>query len=155
MHINSNANTKLLIITETIGQEALEHWALSFEHWYQDSQLLTLTFWIIQYHVISIVPFIRPWGNTCLEWPLQVSTVTVYRNIQNSQKCEFIYQSDPTDRFGNDVSIFEDGYLCMYPSSRRWSTTYVPVFAKMVYYVQEPISGQDNFLAADRFLYVV
>ena len=29
------------------------------------------------------------------------------------------YQSDPTDHFGNDVSIFEDGYLCMYLSSRR------------------------------------
>ena len=49
------------------------------------------------------------------------------------------FQSDPTDRFGNDLSIFEDWYIRMYPSSRRWSPTYVPVF---------------NFPAADWFPYV-
>ena len=139
---------KLLLITETIGQEALKHWALGIELWALISKFPAVDINILNNPIpcqfISIVPFIGPWEYTCRKWPLQVSTVTVYPNIQNSQKCEFIYQSDPSDRFGNDVFIFEDGLLRMYP-----------YFEKIVYYVREPISGQDNFPSADWFPYVV
>ena len=135
----------MLIITETIGQEALEHWALSFEHWYQDSQLLTLTFWIIQYHVISIVPFIRPWGNTgrndpykCQLWLcIIISRIPKNANLYISRTqltaSATMYPFLKTvyyvlDRLRKDDYVVdrlrEDSLLRMYPSSRRRSTTY-------------------------------